>query len=126
MPDKEKLIELAERVEALEGPDKGLDREIFDAVTGGVFKPENAQYWHAVSWSERQANHFTASLDTAMTLVPDGWTYQAFQGPSGQPHKWTLVRIGASDQKYTEAKAKAATPALALTAATLRAIAGEK
>lgn len=116
------LNNLADRVEALDGPSREVDREVFDAVTGGVFGPENAKFWHSASWSERQANAFTASLDAAMSLVPEGWHTGAYhQGPSGQPHHWILRTI--RDQIYVEREAKATTPALALVAASLRAIA---
>lgn len=67
------LNELADRCEKATGPDRELDRAIFDAVTGGVFGPDNAKFWHSTSYTSRAANKFTASLDAAMTLVPEGY-----------------------------------------------------
>lgn len=66
------LIRLAERVEALAGPDRSLDLEIAVAVWGrpGVLvmrhdkeTGENYEYTH---WE------YTGSLDSAISLVPEG------------------------------------------------------
>lgn len=76
MTDKEKLIELAARCEAAEGPDRELDKAISRAVNGGRLPTE------PVAFSGRGVvsvvatiipPNFTASLDAAMTLVPEGW-----------------------------------------------------
>lgn len=57
---------------------------------------------------------FSTSLDAAMTLVPEGWCFQIDE--SG----WALVeRKGAADACWHNARA--ATPALALCAASIRA-----
>ena len=61
----------------------------------------------------------TASLDAAMTLVPEGWFYEARQGPSGHPHIWDLLTIKSGDVRYTRVTGRAASPAVALTAAAL-------
>jgi hypothetical protein len=105
------LNELAERCEKATGPDRELALSILCAVD-----PE-----HWTMGCNPSARDPTASLDAAISLVPEGWTYQAYQGPSGQPHKWTLRTIADGDAYYTEREGKAATPALALCAAALRA-----
>ena len=67
-----------------------------------------------------QAGRFTAMLDcgaylsAAEMLVPEGWTYDARQGPSGQPHTWELKTIGEHDQRYRTVSGRSTTPALAL------------
>lgn len=58
MTKREELLSLADRVEALAGPNFAIETEIayaLDLPLEGMAKP------------------YTASLDAAMTLVPDGW-----------------------------------------------------
>jgi predicted ArsR family transcriptional regulator len=59
MTDKSKLLELAERCEAAAGPDRALEMHIYETIGG-----EGSQHWAA---------EYTASLDAAMSLVPEGW-----------------------------------------------------
>jgi hypothetical protein len=113
------LLKLAERCEGASGPDDTIDMDIAywcyknGAVAGINYDP--ALYMMRRDWSP------TASLDAALTLVPEGWTYSANQGPSGKPHNWTLSTIGEEDTHYTTVTARAATAALAIVAAALRA-----
>lgn len=116
------LLELAERVEAASGPDRELDVATHEAI-GAPFVME---YWtEADTEPTRNLSHvprYTASLDAALTLVPEEWHTGAYhQGPSGKPHHWILRTIADGDQRYTEVDAKASTSALALCAAALRA-----
>lgn len=63
---------------------------------------------------------FTASLDAAMTLVPEGWDWSAgTQGNGKRGHSFLLYRQEGA--RETVIDPDAATPALALTAAALRA-----
>lgn len=74
------LIALAERVEKAEGPDRGLDAEIELAI--GNWTPEHLEAWSRYEECGEACNPpmhvpvppqwFTASLDAAMTLVPEG------------------------------------------------------
>lgn len=115
------LLELADRVEAATGPDRELDAEIFDLVAGGMFWPETQQWWLSGTTS-REPIVFTASLDAATKLVPEGypWSVNTSVGRA-----WILppgdylesLRIG------NVGDAANSDPALALTAASLRAIA---
>lgn len=57
------LLVLAERVEALTGPDREMDYEIADAVLGRIRPP----------FRRGHCEKYTASFDAAMTLKPDGW-----------------------------------------------------
>ena len=107
------LLALAERVEAATGADNGIDSEIHHAVLNGV----------GVGSYGAQPT-YTASLDAAMSLVPSGiWTGEKWNvecwDTSGvhAPHVRATAWVNGSQRVY------AATPALALTAACLRALA---
>lgn len=94
------LMKLAERVEALSGPDRAVDWElhVFDGLVGvGMYGAHP---------------HYTASLDAAMTLVPEGVVFDV-----GWLHDMSQARGCVAGKKA----AYAATPALALCAAALRA-----
>jgi hypothetical protein len=129
--DPAKLIELAERVEALTGPCRETDAEV--AILSGW-----ATSWDGVPYRKhpylpgvfiddtaagclRDCPGFTAALDAAMTLLPEkhGPVDLTFQG-SGQAF---IHGLGPCDD-YMGTCEYAATPALALTAACLRAMAG--
>ena len=102
------LMKLAERVEALSGPERAVDWElhVFDGLVGvGMYGAHP---------------HYTASLAAAMTLVPEGWDHGYTWQPGSYPH------MKANGQCWTHKEAStvhgdAATPALALCAAALRA-----
>ena len=93
------LLALAERVEKLAGPDRGLDAEIYWAIKDGV----------GVGYRQ-DAPAFTASLDAAMTLVPEGESYLLAHN---QGNYWS--EVGENFQYF------GATSALAVTAASLHA-----
>lgn len=126
MKDAATLLALAERVEALSGPDREVDAKIADAI-----------HWDdpIVYEDDPRLLAFTASLDAAMTLVPEGWNWMA--GNRDQPlarayvNNGELAFVGAGMRRNPNRQwyeTTAATPALALTAAALRAhaaIAGE-
>ncbi len=132
--DANKLDELADRVERLTGPDREVDHEIALAFkapdwrklkpwkrTNGWAKPDNALDAWAVLFYDTGGNpypveHYTKSLDAAMTLVPEGLK------------KSLLINIDVVTQVHlyrhgVAGRGDAATPALALTAACLRALA---
>lgn len=117
------LLALAERVEALSGADREVDAKVALAVG---YKTWPDGYGEGNEWEDPSGNRlprargwgaqppaFTASLDAAMGLVPEG------------PGWWWVVN-GAPSAAVGHAPepahfAHAATPALALTAAALRA-----
>ena len=104
MPDDVKLdalTELAERCEKATGPDRELDLAIYDWLR------ENAGHLPSLS-----PPLFTASLDAAMTLVPEG-TEVAMQSFGG-PGPMALVK---PNERFVSGK----TLPLALCAAALRA-----
>ncbi len=111
------LLELADRCEAATGPDHNLDAMIHarDGIEG-------------IGYSSA-APAYTASLNAAMTLVPEGMNWMA--GNRNQPLARAYVENG--ELHFLGGQAKnpalrwhecvAATPALALCAAALRALA---
>lgn len=113
MTQREGLEDLAARCEAATGPDPMLDYEINYTV-----------------FTRRIAvRKFTASLDAAMTLVPEGWVLHFLQDTeydNPAERRWSVSlrpRQGQWDgtPEGAEAWTWAFTPALALTAAALRA-----
>lgn len=118
MTDAKTLIELAKRCEKATGPDRELD----DRIDVAVF-PER----HAVAhvFAERQGPfcrwlnrcpRYTASLDAALTLVLEGLRFEVTT--TGYKPGATVCGnslTGPHEGSY------AATPALALTSASLRA-----
>lgn len=128
---RDALLALAERAEAATEPDRALHGDIAEAL--GLNPPwagkRTPHFWRD-SWSDGRdywdAPAYTTSLDAAMTLVPKGWGWLVSQPnekaiASGLLKKDTPVmgevQYGC-DRRYTVA---AATPALALCAAALRA-----
>ena len=128
---------LADRVEALTGPEREADDQIFRATESAPpFQYLNKLI--ALSWHEQEQAyfaqvsddmrvryeppHFTASLDAAMTLVPEGFVFSLDTFSSPAVAKVYLVR---HDNCCVHTKRHTcATPALALTAASLRAMSG--
>lgn len=118
------LLSLADRVEGLSGPDREVDRAILVAL-GYTWR--GMAYWHrddSHTWAG--STHFTASIDAAMSLVPESMrdeieittlylvarvTINMNHGPDGCPF------YGSNDSNSIP---------LALCAASLRAIAGGK
>jgi hypothetical protein len=100
------MKELAERVEAATGPDRDIDHAIANltnyATVGEVLT-------------------YTASLDAAMTLVPEGWYIgDLTQCNEDDKSQACLTEI---DAPHRDAGATAAIMPLALTAAALKALA---
>ncbi len=125
--DANKLDELADRVERLTGPDWEVDAEIALASGWLTFNLEG----FGVRWQrghgtvERSHPFYTASLDAAMTLVPEGrgWAIEVpSESVSGRIADKTLI-VQAEIFPNPHILTRAATPALALTAACLRALA---
>jgi hypothetical protein len=143
MTDPATLLAIAERCEQAAGPDRELDAEIEAYLTSRVTHPRAPGYtlekqdaeWKLarlaesgfISSARRPAPPYTASLDAAVTLVP-------VELPRNlRPGKWwwmletwpdecrASVHYENGDPAILEESAKAATPALALCAAALRA-----
>lgn len=125
---------LPDRIERAEGPCRELDAEIAAAVgvkhgpDSGWCNNHNGDYWTV----DESAPAYTASLDAATTLVPEGCGWFAAWGQTSpsEPMGGAIITAHAKFAGYDVAndpiaEAEAATPALALCAAALRAHAGE-
>ena len=147
---KEELLKLAERVEALSGPDREVDARIWCALNGKKYVSHWREYdgpntrveyieppKRTPFASSTVALQWTASLDAAMTLVPGGengrWNAGKF---NVDPNKCS-AQVAIEDEIFIErgslgrgikvrASGTARTPALALCAAALRALAKEE
>lgn len=96
------MTNLSERVMSLSGPDREVDAEIWRIIH------PTSQY--------RLAPSYTASIDAAMTLVPEGHKYWNLGGSPTRGFAGAgLYGAVIDDQFYGEAQ----TPALALCAAAL-------
>jgi len=128
------LVELAKRVEALDGPCRETDTLIAVAIRFAfedipdvtLSADEYGADWTVLATiggkkhTRFAAPRYTASLDAAMTLVPEGYKWGAGnRDGTGTAWAWTGVTYDAS------AISNAATPALVLTAAALRALAAQ-
>ena len=105
------LEELARIVESLTEPIRAVDLHIMRHAMNIGGDPANAE-------------RYTGSLDAAITLVPDGYRVLMDTDPHRGPPARCLVR-NSGDSGTSADGTLAATPALALTAAALRARAAE-
>ncbi len=115
--DSKALLALAERCEAATGADREIDAKLAGIFSHSVESDDGDFWWGAHDSLPVRVPAFTASLDAALTLVPEGWQWvvsqqlgQPFAGCGGSPTGgWLAWHVDA------------ATPALALCAAALRA-----
>lgn len=121
--------DLISRIEAATGPDRALDAEIAVAVgvvPEGAFRPCAALdpgTFATGAYTFWVAPRYTESVDAALTLVPENmlWRVGLNKEPSkGESEGAFLARVGDSRFYY------AATAALAMCAAALKARDGEK
>jgi hypothetical protein len=117
MTDPATLLALAERCEQATGPDKELDFTIDDFMLKHGAETDRIR-------NPRYVLPYTASLDAAVTLVPEGYYWQAANGkrrhsePQACADLFVAHGPNRGDMSFT---ADAATAALALCAAALRA-----
>lgn len=128
---RDKLLALAERVEAATGADRELDAAIYQALnphmrpipnceTWRFFDPAKTNHMTAAKYflggnATGVAKSYTSSFDAAMSLVPSGCEWSV---------NWcgnSVANVNRIDVDYPVHCGHAATPALALTAAALRA-----
>lgn len=123
------LLALAERCEAATGPDRELDIEMLPLV-GLRFVNEGSPFGRVCYDSNNHAvpmPAFTASLDAAMMLVPNRYQWSicnydhVYGGGTGEGHAWLTPMGRVSQMGRDISNIRAATPALALCAAALRA-----
>lgn len=120
------LLELAERCEKATGP----DRELNAAIGSALYQMKVGREVPGIEGCAHEP--VTASLDAATQLVPEGWRWMA--GQREFPHcrayveNGELAFAGAGMRRNPKRKwfeVTAATPALALCAAALRARAAQ-
>ena len=135
------VLDLAARIEAATGADREVDRLIEETRPGVLRhsdhtrtdahrKAPNDEWAYVISGDGHPdyppgqgypSPRYTASLDAAMTLVPEGmrWAVDTFSGKA----EATIAIIDDATGYYVgdESTSHAVTPALALTAAALRA-----
>lgn len=115
MTPKQSLLDLADRVEKAEGPDRELDAEI--ARTLDLLGTYRADFlgWDDVGHAIYRAgpHHYTSSIDAALSLVPANMDYVI---------RRRFVHVFNMVDERVDYEAYAPTPALALCAASLRAL----
>lgn len=127
------LEQLALRVEAATGPDRELDAGIAVAIGGKSvdIHADGDIGWVNFEVGRRPLRSYTGSLDAAMTLKPDEWFISgASEQEDGRfcfalfPRRPDDLGVPRTFEAHSAlvARAVAATPALALCAAALRAI----
>lgn len=109
--DTETLLALAERCEQATGPDYELDY-LVGKIAGFDFQEELG------GRIRLSGPHYTASIDAAMSLVPEGFSLCILAGEG------SLATASLCRDDTIVVDSEAAAPALALTAACLRALAG--
>lgn len=137
-------VVLADHIAALSAPCRAADCLIGAAVKLTAYEPDGPtaeqalELWGLERFAERAESHqniwssalprYTASIDAAMTLVPEGWFWMAGNRDRITPRayvengKLAYVGVGTSrNPARLWSEVTAATPALALTAAALRA-----
>lgn len=104
---------LLDRIIAAEGPDRALDWAIVAALG-------KADFYHRYAKEPLKYKGlvplYTASIDAALTLLPEGWRPYIAQIASGD---WS-VSLTCDGQDDLHCKANAATPALGLLAAIMK------
>jgi len=72
--DAAEIVRLAERVEQAAGPDRELDAAIILSLGHAVEHPTGDEWFYqpANKMGRKQVPAYTASLDAAMTLAPEG------------------------------------------------------
>lgn len=122
------MNDLIERLEKATGPDRELDLAIGEAV-GEANHSGPAHHRPFREW----AKHYTASIDAALTLVPEGWwmtldRYVISDEPEPSPMAWRawLRKIegdldGDGPVYHRKHFSPAPTPAIALCIAAMKA-----
>ena len=129
MSEREEMMALANQVGALSGSYRVIDAAIAK-MTGAAHGSREIVYYESrsVEYIDEQAPHYTASLDDAMTLVPEGWSVGLGDLRGYTPIIWRAHLRDHNDPSYSTrqwVEGHASTPALALTAAAIRALASK-
>jgi hypothetical protein len=120
MSNQSTLLALADRCEKADGPDRELDYAILIAL---------GYSWRRMAWGGddkdiwKGSSLFTASLDAAVTLVPEGWGWAVSTTGAGLPCAYGHPPGNGLAVAWID-DTPAATPALAMCAFALRARTG--
>lgn len=128
MSKDDSLRDLIDRVERATWPDRYLDAAIHSAILSELdfavhVRPAPSRngrvivHYQGGTHGTRQSPCYTLSIDSAKTLVPEGHSFNLGNDVRPWAHVW--FDVPAYDGKPYEGRA--ATPALALVAASLRA-----
>lgn len=112
------MDELIQKLEEAEGPSRELDADI--AIALGK-QHQDVWRWSKSAGVRAAIPSYTRSLDDAMTLVPDDCEFEV---GSAKLVGTYLAKLVTAAEEYIGKGAK--TPAIALTAAALKAIAHDK
>lgn len=115
------LLELAERCEKAMGPDRELDA----AVNAAIGLPGTKMRANGFTWVSPNVPGYTASLDAALTLVPGDEAFDVARESKGGDWTADLSCFCPDSELWDDVRripfGRAVNPALALTAAALRA-----
>ena len=125
----DRLEELVERIEKATGPDRWVDADIHEAVTtfncrrAGPGWPDEDEYVVPAFPGWKPLPAYTASIDAALTLVPEEAYWRlGHDGDGADPSDYRadviLPKLGGKDAR---GRSVASTAALALASAALRA-----
>jgi hypothetical protein len=124
MDAREKLIELAERCEKASEPDRETEARIaMELAWRKTTLGQAGRVWYDQDGNlEAVPPKYTASLDAALTLLPEGseWRLERRFSKAMSPAYASVWNPGATDVDF-HANAHGKSPALALCAAALRA-----
>ena len=109
------MTNLSERVMSLSGPDREVDWQIAESLGWTRRQVGQVMAYYAPNDAIMKAGppKWTASIDAAMTLVPEGWGFKLRRWAAGRACAGVYPPEGADDWR------EAATPVLALCAAAL-------
>ena len=116
------LLELADRCEKAEGPDRELDYAVSEGVGKGCVRRER-EVWrdYAEETGGLVIARYTASIDAALTLVPEGWSKSLYDADNGDG----LCELNRESDDH-EVQTRGKTWPLALCAAALKARANKE
>jgi hypothetical protein len=122
MTDRDTFLSIARWCEAAEGPDRELDAEIMRLFTNSV-ESDDGDWWYGPhDEMPRKVPAFTASIDAALTLVPEGWKWSLHSADDHSvPCAYCVPNMGRLPWPEWVTDILATSPALALCAAALRA-----
>jgi hypothetical protein len=117
------MTDLIARLEAASGPSRELDEAIARHLGAPLDRHESGDFWRLTEpwagWSHHYPMpKFTASIDNALTLVPEGWSRQVGDSENRMHAQAVLGRSYPTNRNvYVEAR----TMPIALCIAALRA-----